>query len=103
MSRANVRLLTMRHCRVVVVGVGRYSASCGAVTLSAAICPADYFFRFSFPLQVLESAKLKMIRLNCLMHIRWPVPSRNAEQQQQQPVVVRLEEIQRKHLDQLQL
>ncbi|XP_032797856.1 recQ-mediated genome instability protein 1 [Daphnia magna] len=62
--------------------------------------------------QVLEEAKQKLIRLNCLLHIRWPASDADRDKcsavgipatNHKLPVVYRLEDIERRHLEMLQL
>lgn len=54
--------------------------------------------------QALENAKQSLIRLNCLLHIRWPADETpDSAGVQPKPVVYRLEEIERRHLEMLQL
>ena len=59
--------------------------------------------------KVLEDAKQKLIQLNCLLHIRWPATDDDDDKtgipstSHKLPVVYRLEEIERRHLEMLQL
>ena len=59
--------------------------------------------------KVLEEAKQKLIQLNCLLHIRWPATDDDDDEtgipstSHKLPVVYRLEEIELRHLEMLQL
>lgn len=68
--------------------------------MNASVTTANWFLLS----QALENAKQRLIRLNCLLHIRWPAcDAPDSAGVQPKPTIYRLEEIERRHLEMLRL